>query len=48
MIDRNECARQGLRNGTDYVLLNPAITNGNSNSIQIYFEDISYVTYMNM
>ena len=45
---KNECTSQGLRNGTDYVLLNPATTNGNYDSIQIYFEDASYVSYMTM
>ena len=45
---KNECNRQGLRNGTDYVILNPATTNGNYDSIQIYFEDTSYVSYMTM
>ena len=43
---KHECTRQGLRNGTDYVILNPAATNENYNCIQIYFEDISYVSYM--
>lgn len=43
---KHECTRQGLRNGTDYVFLNLAATNGNYNCIQIYFEDISYVSYM--
>lgn len=45
---KNECTSQGLRNGTDYVFLNPAATNGKYDSIQIYFEDASYVTYMTM
>jgi hypothetical protein len=45
---KNECSRQGLRNGTDYVFLNPAATNEKFDSIQIYFEDASYVTYMTM
>jgi hypothetical protein len=45
---KNECTRQGLRNGSDYVFLNPAATNGNYDTIQVYFEDISYVTYMTM
>ena len=43
---KNECTRQGLRNGTDYVFLNPAGTNGQYETIQIYFEDTSYVSYM--
>lgn len=45
---KNECTRQGLRNGTDYVFVNPASTNGNLGSIQIHFTDASYVTYMLM
>lgn len=45
---KQECTNQGLRNGTDYVILNPATTNGNYDSIQIYFEDASYVSYMTM
>ena len=43
---KNECTQQGLRNGTDYVILSPATTNGDS--IQIYFEDVSYVSYMTL
>ena len=43
---KNECTQQGLRNGTDYVILNPATTN--RDSIQIYFEDVSYVSYMTL
>ena len=45
---KNECTQQGLRNGTDYVFLNPAATNGKYDTIQIYFEDASYVTYMTL
>lgn len=48
---KQECTNQGLRNGTDYVILTPAYlstTNGKYDSIQIYFEDTSYVSYMTM
>ena len=45
---KHECTRQGLRNGIDYVFLNPSANNGNYDSIQIWFEDASYVTYMIM
>jgi hypothetical protein len=43
---KKECTRQGLRNGSDYVFLNPAATSGSYDRIQIYFEDASYVSYM--
>ena len=45
---KQECTNQGLRNGTDYVILNPATTPINRDSIQIYFEDVSYVSYMTL
>ena len=45
---KNECTRQGLRNGTDYLFVNPAITDQNYRIIQVWFRDATYVSYMSM
>lgn len=45
---KQECTRQGLRNGMDYVFLNNVKSHEDFKSIKIHFEDESYVTYMTM